>query len=509
MYVKHLRGFRPAPLLLVLAIMSLAIAFECEPSKAVNWYNVTVRIVGLYPNVATRVYASGHQMGMIYGEGTLTFNTTYGPTISVDGHVPDGYPYYGYPYYGYPGPSWGPYGHGGVAFYCPVRSQTAYANSTTPVTLTFRYDPLFFLYVKSEKGSPEGTGWYPAGMWAHVAVTTPSEESGLMRYRFDRWTGGYFRDGANNAVNFVYMDSPKIVEAVWVTQYKLTVNSAHGEVSGGGWYDKDQVATFSVTSPVGGGEGIRHVFNSWAGDYTGSSLTGTVAMSAPKAVTATWKTQFLLSVDPKGGQVDKSTQWLDSGTSISVSALSPSSLVEKKSRLVFSGWQGSSTGTSNTVTLVMDSPKSLIATWRAQCYLIVETKYGTPTGEGWYDVDSVAEFSVPDEVPMEPPLGSLGGKYVFSGWTGDSTANTAEATILMDGAHFVTALWTSDYNTVTLFLIVVAAAAAAAIVLTARRGIFKGMRTTPTEPKGKSPKESMPDRSRALSAPGRNDKKKL
>jgi len=486
MRMKYMKGFKPAWVLLVLAIMSLAITLECETSKATNWYNVTVRIVGLYPNVATKVYASGHQMGTIYGEGTLTFNSTYGPTISVDGHVPDGYPYYGYPYYGYPGPFWGPYGHDGVAFHCPVKSQTAYANSTAPVTLTFRYDPLFFLYVKSEKGSPEGTGWYPAGMWAHVAVTTPSEESGLTRYRFDKWSGGYFRDSANNAVNFVYMDSPKIVEAVWVTQYKLAVNSAHGEVSGGGWYDKDQVATFSVASPVGGGEGIRHIFNSWTGDYTSSSLIGTVAMNAPKTVTATWKTQFLLSVDPKGGQVDKSTQWLDSGTSISVSALSPSSLVEKKSRLVFSGWQGSSTSTFNTVTLVMDSPKSLIATWRTQYYLIVETKHGTPRGEGWYDADSVAEFSVPDEVPMEPPLGSLGGKYVFSGWTGDSTASTPRATILMDGARTVTALWTSDYTTVTIFFVAVAAAGVAAVVLAAKRGKLRQLRKVLSEPKSPS-----------------------
>jgi len=506
--VRYLRGFKPARFVLILAILSLVVGFEIEPSEAVSWYYVTVKTVGLYSNVGVRVYASGHLMGTIYGEGSLTFNTTYGPTISIDSYVPDGYPYYGYPYYTYPGPFWGPYGYNGVAFFCRANSQVATAN--TSITLTFRYDPLFFLYVKSERGSPEGTGWYLAGTWARIVVTTPIEETAGTRYRFDRWTGANPRDSANNPVNLVYMDSPKIVEAVWVTQYRLTVNSPYGQVSGGGWYDKDQVATFSVISPVSGGEGVRHIFNSWTGDYAGSSMTGTVTMNAPKTVTATWKTQFLLTVDPKGGQVDKSTQWLDSGTSMSVTALSPCSIVEKKSRLVFLGWQGASTSTSNTVTLIMDAPKALAATWRWQYYLIVETKRGVPTGEGWYDADSMAEFSVPAETPMESPFDVLGGKYVFTGWTGDSTANTPKATIVMDGAHIVTALWRSDYSAVTMFFVIVAVVGAVAVVLVAKRDAFKGLRRKETlrRLRGTPPKGSKSNPSRILETLRRKESQK-
>jgi len=465
-----LKGFRSASLLLLVAFLSLMISFEILPARAVSWYYVTVKTVGLYPNVGAKVYAGGYQVGTIYGEGTLTFNTTYGPTISIDSYVPNGYPYYGYPYYIYPGPSWGPYGNNGVAFFCRFNSQTASPNTT--VTLTFRYDPLFFLYVKSDRGSPEGTGWYLAGSWARVAVTSPIEEGIGTRYRFDRWTGAQLQDSASNPLNMVYMDSPKIIEAVWVTQYKLTVNSPYRQVSGGGWYDKDQTATFSVNSPVTGGEGIRHTFSSWTGDYTGSFTTGTVTMNAPKTVTATWKTQFLLTIDPKDGQVDKSTQWVDSGTAVSVTALSPSKTIEKKSRLVFLGWQGGATSTSNAVTLVMDGPKILTATWRWQYYLTVETKHGTPSGEGWYDDGSTAEFSIPSEVPMESPFGSLGGKYVFSGWTGDSTATTPKATILMDRPHNVVASWTSDYSMVTAFFVAltaIVAALAVFIVFTIRK----------------------------------------
>ena len=474
-----MRGLRSVHLLLLVVILSLAVSSEIVPTQAVSWYYVTVKTVGLYPNVGARVYAGGYLMGTIHEGETLTFNTTYGPAISIDSHVPNGYPYYGYPFYTYPGPLWGPYGNNGVAFFCRFNSQSAIANTT--VALTFRYDPLFFLYVKSERGSPEGTGWYLAGSWARVAVATPIEEGTSTRYRFDRWTGAQLRDSATSSVNLVYMDSPKALEALWVTQYRLTVNSPHGQVSGGGWYDKDQTATFSVSSPVAGGEGIRYTFNSWTGDYTGSSTTGTVTMNAPRTVTATWKTQYLLTIDPKNGQVDKSTQWLDSGTGVSVTATSPSKIVEK-SRLMFLGWQGATTSTSNPVTIIMDGPKTLTATWRWQHYLTVETKHGTPSGEGWYDEGSTAEFSIPSEIPMESPFGSLGGKYIFSGWTGDSTATTPKAAILMDRPYAVVASWTSDYSMVTAFFVILTAIIATVgvfVVFAIRKERLRGSREKP------------------------------
>jgi len=484
-----LRRLGSIHLLLLVAILGCVVGFQTVPAKAFSWYYVTVKTLGLYPNVGARVYAGGYPMGTIYGEGTLTFNTTYGPTVTIDSYVPEGYPYYGFPYYSYPGPFWGPYGHSGVAFFCRYNSQSVTANTT--VTLTFRYDPLFFLYLKSERGNPEGTGWYLAGSWARVAVSSPIEEGTGTRYRFDKWTGAQLQDSASSPVNLVYMDSPKVIEAAWVTQYRLAVNSPYGQASGGGWYDRDQVATFSVNSPVSGDEGIRYVFNSWMGDYTGGSPTGTVAMNTPKTVTATWKTQFLLTVDPRGGQVDKATQWLDSGANVPVTALSPCSVVEKKSRLVFAGWRGHATSSSTTVTSVMDGPKTLIATWRSQYYLTVETRHGTASGEGWYDNGSTAEFSVPVEIPMNPPFGSLGGKYVFSSWTGDSTANTPRATISMDGAHVVTASWTSDYAFVAAFFVVltaIVAILAVLIIFTIRRKKLEGLREeTQTRTEGTLP----------------------
>lgn len=452
-------------------VVMLSLCFQ--PAMAATTYTVvTVRVTGLDSSVTTRIYANGTPKGSVNGEGMLTLifaNLTSSVTISVDNYTPDGYPYYGYNNYLYPGSYGGQYGNKGVAFHCRGSSQTVSAGVNT--TLTFRYDPLFFLYVKSDRGNPDGTGWYFAGTLARVAVLTPIEENAGTRYKFDKWIGAQMRENTNAALALVYMDSPKMIEATWITQYKLAVSSPYGQVTGSNWYDKDQTALFSVNSPIEGSEGIRYIFSSWTGDYSGTSPSGNLVMNGPKTVVAGWRTQYLLNVDPKGGQIDKSTQWVESGTSVTISSISPCSVVEKKSRLMFQGWQGATSSSSGTITLVMDGPKYLIANWRAQYYLIVETSRGTAAGEGWYDADSNAEFSVPADVPMEMPLGALGARYVFVDWKGDSRANTPRASILMDKAHIVTASWNTDYGTAVI-LVLVPVAVVVALALFVRKGTF-------------------------------------
>ncbi len=460
--------------MLILIVLSLAFGLVAQSGEAapINIV-IRVRVSGLYPNVATTVYVNGTARGTINGEGMLTlYLKNYTQVISVDSSTPSGYPYYGYPYYTFPGSSWGPYGNNGVAFVCYSPSQTIYGSSST---VSFAYDPYFYLYVKSDRGNPLGTGWYHAGTVAPVSVVSPVEESSNTRYRFDKWVGGNFRDSTSNPVNYVFMDSPRMIEASWVTQYKLTVNSQQGLATGGDWYDKDQTASFSVNSPIDGGQGIRYVFDSWTGDYTSSALAGSIAMNAPKTVTATWKTQYLLTMDPNGGRVDKDTQWADSGAVISVTATSPCNVIEKNSRSVFQVWQGDATSTSTSTLVTMDGPKILKAIWKTQYYLVVRTQHGVAVGEGWYDANSSAEFSVPSEVPMEEPLGTLGGKYVFVSWTGDIIGNVSRTTIVMDNAHIVMATWNSDYTRVVIFIAVVATVAITVVVLMVKRGMLKGL----------------------------------
>ncbi|MHA1111720.1 MAG: hypothetical protein ACTSRE_11505, partial [Promethearchaeota archaeon] len=124
--------------------------------------------------------------------------------------------------------------------------------------------------------------------------------------------------GSNN----ILMDAPKTATATWTTQYYLTVSSAYGTPSGEGWYDAGTNQVAAVDSgTVSGGAGIQYVFASWSGDATGTTYSGSnnILMDAPKTATATWTTQYYLTVTSAYG-TPSGSGWYDSG-SVSVASV--------------------------------------------------------------------------------------------------------------------------------------------------------------------------------------------
>jgi len=427
------------PLVLVL-LVGLAGVFDASPAKAnPGIYTVSVTTNGLPSFYYAGVWVDGAYTTTIYGGQTITFdlNDTYTHTITVSDYVPNGYPYHsGFSWYS--GYSW-------VAFYCPDNSWSSSVSGS--LSHTFYYATLFYLQIQSERGSTAGAGWYPAGTWAHVSARDVMPGGTGTQYRFDSWSGAMFSADPHQASNSVLMDNPKTITANWVTQYKLTVNSPYGNPAGDDWYDAGSSATASVTTPVDGGAGTRYVFTGWTGDLTSTTPTVSITMNSPHSLTASWKTQYFLTINANGGIVDHMSDWFDEDSSVTISATTVANEVTNKSRLSFKEWNGDVTSTSLSVTIFMDSPKTMTANWDVQYYLRVISPYGTTTGEGWYKAGSTASFSVgPSKVPVKI-WGYLGANHVFSAWTGDSSTSSSASTILMDGPKTVRAVWTDNYLT--------------------------------------------------------------
>jgi hypothetical protein len=157
------------------------------------------------------------------------------------------------------------------------------------------------------------------------------------------------------------MSGPKLVSALWTTQYELKMESEFGHASGAGWYDPSTQTTFGVdTLTIDTANDTRRVFTQWSGDATGSSQQGTVTMDGPKAIQANWKTQYLITFVTNGvrnGTVltmllnsmphqvkapDTVELWLDAGTSASFS--SNATLGESFRHYVFQEWKNSTGG---------------------------------------------------------------------------------------------------------------------------------------------------------------------
>jgi N-acyl-D-amino-acid deacylase len=136
---------------------------------------------------------------------------------------------------------------------------------------------------------------------------------------------------------------------------------------------------------------------------------------------------------------------------------------EEGVRYVFVEWSDGSKDTSHTITVTETA--SLTARFKTQYELNVVSDLGDPQGSGWHDAGSTATFSVTSPQPGTGLFGSLGGKRVFQAWIGDAAADTATASITMDGPKTVQAEWTTDDSQPYMILGGIGAAIVVAIVV--------------------------------------------
>ena len=223
---------------------------------------------------------------------------------------------------------------------------------------------------------------------------------------------GTLTDGSQTIVSFIIYDDSSVTWT-WQTQYYLTIDSLYGDPVGAGWYDAGATANWSVTSPYPGGTGIR---------YAASPASGDVLMDSPKTVTVSWTTQYCLTYNsPRGGLVEEG--WYDAGTTANWYAISPWYYGDEPGiRYIADPASGS---------ILMDAPQTITVKWSTEYYLTIDSPYGDPAGEDWYDVGVTAYWGVISPWPGEP-----GVRYVTSPTFGS---------IVMDGPKTVTVLWNTQY----------------------------------------------------------------
>ncbi|MEM2617253.1 MAG: Ig domain-containing protein [Thermofilaceae archaeon] len=132
------------------------------------------------------------------------------------------------------------------------------------------------------------------------------------------------------------------------------------------------------------------------------------------------------------------------------------------------------------------SSESLSGRFKVGAYvrLDVESPYGKTEGSGWYLINQTAVFSVtPTKVEMSGILGTLGGYYEFTGWSGDTTSTSPSSKIVMDGNKKVVAQFKPNYTMPLLILAGVAIAALLIIVAGLKVKTKSGQKTLPPPPK--------------------------
>jgi hypothetical protein len=136
-------------------------------------------------------------------------------------------------------------------------------------------------------------------------------------------------------------------------------------------------------------------------------------------------------------------------------------------RMIFSGWNDGINQTKRTV--VLDGDMKLVGSYRLQYLLQVNSLISSYSE--WYDAGSNVKLQTPTSIPMDWPLGLLGAKYNFVGWTGGIISSVSQVDVTMNAPKTLTANYSVDYAPVVASAIFASGVAGAVVLfLTRRRG---------------------------------------
>lgn len=318
-----------------------------------------------------------------------------------------------------------------------------YVDATTvtgTVTLTYNwYDPSNSLF-----GQPTDTftGGTPQRHWMgmyikdHTAATKPGT------WHVDVYaTGGTFQNVKLFSETFTIIQQtysvtistaglPSTLSAnIWVD------NQLSGTIAGGA------SKTFNLTPDTSHKFAIDAYVNTTTGTRYYCS-TNIWATSSASSHTFSYQTQYYLIVKFwYDGQVYViAGNWFDAGSTVPLQVNSPIDH-GNGTRHVFVGWSGDLTANTPTTSLVITGPSTVTVTWKKQYYLTVTSPYGSPKGSAWYDEKTTAQFEIVAFIDHENNT-----RHAFKSWSGDSTATTSAASIIIDAPKTVKATWKTQYQ---------------------------------------------------------------
>lgn len=196
----------------------------------------------------------------------------------------------------------------------------------------------------------------------------------------------------------------------------------------------------------------RYVFTSW--NDSGIQSHSIIVNNARTAIRADFKTQYYVNFSQSGINSDFSgnvitvngssygrtgfSDWFDTGDMLTFSYASSSVANPNAKQYVLVSYNATSPLIISNVTLVK-------ATYVTQHYLIVNSPYGNPTDQGWFDAGSLASFGVTTPYSIDDD-----SRYMFTSWNGTGsgsyTGSSSTQEIIMNNAVTESAIWQMQHK---------------------------------------------------------------
>ncbi|MCS4537444.1 MAG: S8 family serine peptidase [Thaumarchaeota archaeon] len=274
--------------------------------------------------------------------------------------------------------------------------------------------------------------WKPGS--THTASANPISISEDERRGFKQWSLG-----GSVATSVITYDGAIVsYSAIYDTEYRVRVVSSYGQVQGSGWYLKGTSAPISITTLYDHGNSTRRVFIGWTGNIQSTSPSITFVVDAPKTLFANWKKQYqLITLGLPAGSSDS---WFDVGSTVTITAPNTKEY-GNETKHIFDRWAGDASGQSSSISVVVDSPKRIIAEYKTQYYLNAMSQFAAVNGSGWYFRGSQVRFQVTNSTWDHGNF----TRRVFEGWLGDIRAKEVSGVIIIDTPKKIIANWTKQY----------------------------------------------------------------
>ena len=264
----------------------------------------------------------------------------------------------------------------------------------------------------------------PAGECYLPGTTVTLTAVPAANYSFVGWSGDV--SGSTNPLT-VTMDGAKSITANF-DNFTLNVTVSppgSGTVTRNPnltYYPPNSQVTITANAATG------YAFQNWSGDATGSANPVTVTMTSSKSVTANFVGYPVnVTVSPAGsGSVSKNPNQATyvPGTQVTLTA---------SSGFPFLGWSGDASGNTNPLTITVDGPKNITASFQAYAVATAVTPAGTGTvNRSPYQTYYARGTTVSLDAVANPG-------YQFDSWSGDLTGSQNPSSLIVYGNQSVTA----------------------------------------------------------------------
>jgi len=256
-----------------------------------------------------------------------------------------------------------------------------------------------------------------------------------VRQSFTGWS-----DGNTNNPRQITVTSGTVLEALYATQYLLSINPNGGTATPSGWYQPNATVSVSANNPSNvTANASRFMFSSWSGDFVSNSTTLTVTMSKPVTLQVNWIKQYYVTIISPTG-TPSGEGWYNAGSVVTV-VVQSTVQYPNGTRMIFNGWNSPTLGSNPTTQITVNSPISLLAAWKTQYLVTVQSEYGSATGAGWHDAGSSVQLSIQPEVDYNNET-----RRIFTGWVGDVSGNSTDVTLTISEPINAVAQWTTQYQ---------------------------------------------------------------